>query len=240
MVVFDMRALTLYGMSSPNVVKILIMLEELGQSYTFEHVDLFSEGQFDAAFRALNPNSKVPVLTVDGAQPIFESGAILMYLAEHYGRFLPASGPERYEVLQWTILQVATVGPQLGQLNHFCTYAPPGQDYALGRFGREAHRIYTLLDERLGQSPYLGGADYSIADMATLPWTDYIEKHGLDRAAYPALHRWREELEKRSAVQRARALITRIQNEDQRRFNAGSPAARRRFIGLGDDTDTID
>lgn len=229
---------TLYGMSSPNVVKILIMLEELGESYDFEHVDLFSEGQFGAAFRALNPNSKVPVLVVDSEQPIFESGAILTYLAERHGRFLPASGTERYEVLKWTFLQVATIGPLLGQLNHFSTYAPPGQDYALGRYRREAHRIYTLLDERLEQSPFLGGAHYSIADMATLPWTDYVEKHGFERRAYPSLARWRDTLEKREAVQRSRAFIMRIQTEDQRRFSAGSPAARRRFIGLGDEADT--
>lgn len=229
--------MTLYGMSSPNVIKILIMLEELGQDYRFEHVDLFSEGQFDDAFRALNPNSKVPVLEVDGEPPIFESGAILIYLAERYDRFLPASGPERYDVLKWTLLQVATVGPQLGQLNHFSNFAPSGQDYALGRYRREAQRIYSLLDERLAQSPYLAGTDYSIADIATFPWSDYLEKQGFDPSTYSSLQRWRDAIERREAVQRARASVADILTADQRCFSAGSETGRRRFMGLSEESD---
>lgn len=230
---------TLLGMSSPNVVKILIMLEEIGQSYRFEHVDLFAEGQFNSEFRSLNPNSKVPVLITEDGSPIFESGAILIYLAERHGQLLPSAGASRYAALQWLVLQVATVGPQLGQLNHFTTYAPPGQDYSLGRFRREAHRIYSLLDERLAEVPYLAGQDYSIADIATLPWSDYIERHGLDLASYPALARWRDELEARPAVIRARAFIGGIQARDQIMFERSSDAARRRFVGLGSDEPTV-
>lgn len=225
----------LLGMSSPNVVKILIMLEEIGQPYRFEHVDLFAEGQFNSEFRSLNPNSKVPVLITEDGSPIFESGAILIYLAERHGRLLPAAGVPRYAVLQWLVLQVATVGPQLGQLNHFTTYAPPGQEYSLGRFRREAHRIYSLLDERLAQVPYLAGEDYSIADVATLPWSDYIERQGLDVTSYPAIARWRGELEGRPAVIRARAFIDDVQGRDRAMFDRSSDAARRRFVGLGTD-----
>lgn len=226
---------TLLGMSSPNVVKILIMLEELGQPYDFEHVDLFAEGQFDSNFRNLNPNSKVPVLITPDGTPIFESGAILIYLAECSGQFLPPTGMGRYVTLEWLALQIATVGPQLGQLNHFTTYAPAGQDYALGRFRREAHRVYSLLDERLADVEFLAGRDYSIADIATLPWSDYIARQGLDPASYPALARWRAELEARPAVERARAYIDRIQAQDRTMFERSSEAARRRFVGLGGD-----
>lgn len=230
-----LERMTLLGMSSPNVVKILIMLEEVGQAYDFEHVDLFAEGQFNSRFRSLNPNSKVPVLISPEGDPIFESGAILIYLAERSGQFLPLTGIDRYVTLQWLTLQVATVGPQLGQLNHFTTYAPPGEDYALGRFRREAHRIYSLLNERLAGSAFLAGNEYSIADMATLPWSDYIARQGLDPAAYPSLARWRAELEARPAVVRARAFIDGIQSQDKVMFERSSEAARRRFVGLGGD-----
>lgn len=223
---------TLHGMSSPNVLKILIMLGEVKLPFRFVHVDLFSEGQFGPEFLALNPNSKVPVLVPENGTPIFESGAILLYLAELTGQLLPNAGRARYDVLEWLILQVATVGPLLGQLNHFTTYAPPDQDYAVGRYRREGHRIYTMLDTRLAASPHLAGADYSIADVATLPWTDYIERQGLDRAAYPAIARWREACEARAAVRAARAFIADVQNKDRTMFEGASPESRRRFLGL--------
>ncbi len=224
----------LYGMSSPNVVKILIMLEELGVDFHFEHVDLFSEGQFDETFRALNPNSKVPVLLTEEGQPIFESGAILIYLAERHDQLLPSTGSSRYDVLEWLTLQVATVGPMLGQLNHFTTYAPAGQDYSVGRYRREGARIYQLLNKRLEQVPYLAGDDYSVADIATLPWTDYIERQGLQKADYPAIAEWRQRLEERPAVQRARAFIADVQANDAKMFSQSSASARRRFLGLGE------
>jgi len=228
----------LYGMSSPNVLKIMIALEEFGLGYEFVHVDLFSEGQFQPDFLALNPNAKVPVL-VDArgadSQPIFESGAILQYLAEVEGRFLPPAGAARYAVIKWLTLQVATVGPMLGQLNHFRTYAPAGEDYSIGRYSREAMRIYTLLDRRLAESANLAGPDYSIADMATLPWTDYFERQQLPRADFPHIQRWRETIEARPAVTRARAAMALVQQRDAAMFKAGSEAARRRFIGLGKD-----
>lgn len=225
--------IALHGMSSPNVLKVMILLEELSLPYRFVHVDLFSEGQFDAAFLRMNPNAKVPVLVVDEEEPLFESGAILFYLAERHGRFLPTQGRARYRVVEWLTLQMSTVGPMLGQLNHFAIYAPPGEDYARGRYAREATRIYTMLDHRLGESAHLAGDDYGVADMATLPWTDYFERQQLDRAAYPNVARWRAALEERPAVVRARADMQAVQTRDGQMFAASSEPSRRRFLNLG-------
>ena len=225
-------SLILYGISSPNVVKILIMLEELSELFAFQHIDLFSGSQFSADFQQLNPNSKVPLLVTHDGKAIFESGAILLYLAEASGRFLPKEGNQRYDVIQWLMLQNTTVGPLLGQLNHFVSYAPEGEDYALGRYRREAKRIYAMLDKRLEGFDYLAGHEYTIADMATLPWTDYIENHGLDRLDYPALNRWRTALEQREAVIRARRFMRDVQERDGEMFARASPTARRRFLGL--------
>lgn len=225
--------IALHGMSSPNVLKVMILLEELSLPYRFVHVDLFSEGQFDPAFLRLNPNAKVPVLVLDDEEPLFESGAIMFYLAERHGRFLPTEGRARYRVVEWLTLQMSTVGPMLGQMNHFAIYAPPGEDYARGRYSREATRIYTMLDRRLAESAQLAGDDYSIADMATLPWTDYFERQQLDRAAYPNIARWRAALEERPAVVRARADMQAVQTRDGAMFAASSETSRRRFLNLG-------
>jgi GST-like protein len=224
--------ITLFGMSSPNVLKVMILLEELALPYRFVHVDLFSEGQFDDEFLALNPNAKVPVLVSDEGQSIFESGAILFYLAESHAAFLPVKGAARYETMAWLTLQVATVGPLLGQLNHFTTYAPEGEVYSLGRYTREAGRIYAMIDKRLAESAFLAGPDYSIADIATLPWTDYFERQRLDRSAYPNIQRWRDQLEQRPAVTRARAAMQGIQERDGAMFAVAPESSKRRFIGL--------
>lgn len=221
----------LYGMSSPNVLKVVILLEELGLDYRFIHVDLFAEEQFGNAFRTLNPNAKVPVLVdAEDGGTIFESGAILTYLAEKSGRFLPASGPARYDVLKWLMLQVSTVGPLLGQMNHFTMYAPDGNEYSLGRYRREAQRIYTLLDDRLKTQEWLAG-EYSIADIATCPWTDYLERHGFRMADFPGIARWRGAIEGRDAVQRARAMIADVQAKDREMFGAAPKDGVKRFLG---------
>ena len=220
----------LYGMSSPNVLKVMILFEELDREYVFEHVDLFAKGTAPDEVVARNPNAKVPVLETDEG-PIFESGAILLRVAEEAGRFLPEEMRARSEVLQWLFLQVATVGPMLGQLNHFVMYAPAGQDYSTGRYRREAARIYKLLEDRLSDHQYLAGGDYSIADMATLPWTDYMEKHGFDRSDYPALLRWRTALEQRPAIVRARTRMTGVQERDGQLFAGASEEALLRFTG---------
>ena len=221
----------LYGMSSPNVLKVVILLEELGLDYRFIHVDVFAGEQFQESFQALNPNGKVPVLVdAEAGETIFESGAILMYLAEKYGRFLPASGAARYDVLKWLMLQVSTVGPLLGQMNHFKMYASEGNDYSLGRYSREAQRIYRLLDDRLKAEEWLAG-EYSVADIATYPWTDYLERHGFEMTDFPGIARWRGAIEGRGAVQRARAKIADVQAKDREMFGAAPQEGVKRFLG---------
>jgi GST-like protein len=200
----------LYGSGSPNVVKVAIMLEEIGRPYRGHLVDVLHGAQFAPAFLALNPLGKVPVV-VDpdgGAQPIFESGAILIYLAETYAPALfPTAGPARWEVLKWLIVQVAYAGPMLGQLNHFQLVEGQAESYAAARYRDQAARVYGDVENRLAVVPWLGGDSYSIADIAMYPWSGYLVRHGFDVARFPNLAAWRERIDARPAVQRARAAI---------------------------------
>jgi GSH-dependent disulfide-bond oxidoreductase len=196
--------LTLYGMGSPNVRKVVIMLEELGLPYVLRHVAVFKGEQFTPQFLAMNPLGKVPVL-VDPVldKPLAESGAILFWLAERSGTFLPRHGAERYEVMQWLMVQMASIGPMFGQLNHFRILPKGSEPYALGRYAAQAERLYRLLDDRLAAQAWIGGGAYSIADIATYPWALYLAQHGFDPAGYPALLRWRDAIGTRPAVGRA-------------------------------------
>ena len=226
----------LYGMGSPNVRKIAIMLEEVGAAYAFRHVDVFRAEQFDPAFEKLNPNRKVPVLVdheavTGGPVTIFESGAILIYLAEKYGRFLPVVGPERSRVLQWLMVQTCNIGPMLGQLNHFQFVARDGNDYSWSRYYRESERLYTLLEGRLAGLPYLAGQEYSIADIATYPWALYLEKHGFRPEDYPALSAWRERIAARPAVGVAMHAIEQATSGDAAALATASPKDLDRFFG---------
>ena len=209
--------LILHGMGSPNVTKVVIMLEECGLDYELRHVAVFGQEQFTPAFLKLNPLGKVPVLEdprlgQNGKLgPLAESGAILHWLAEREGRFLPTSQPARAEVMQWLMIQMANIGPMLGQLNHFRLVMKSGtHPYAESRYAAAAEKLYRLLDDRLAQQYEIGrewiaGGDYSIADMATQPWANYLEGHGFDSAAHPHLVRWRAAIAARPAVQRALA-----------------------------------
>ena len=184
-----------YGMSSPNVVKITIMLEELGLPYRQHHVNVFAGDQHEAQFLNISPNNKVPViLDADGpggaALPVFESGAILIYLAEKSGRLLPAAGAARVAVLEWLMVQLTAVGPMFGQLVHFTRYAPTGNDYSLQRYTSEVRRLFAVLERRLQQAAYLGGESYSIADVATWPWIRTASGIFRGRRAAPAVRRW--------------------------------------------------
>jgi GST-like protein len=186
-------------MSSPNVRKVAIMLEEQGLEYELRHVDVFRG--VSAEFLKLNPLGKAPVLVDNdrgGGRPIIESGAILMYLAETYGGFLPKEEPGRTDVIQWLMVQMGAVGPMLGQLNRFQMVAPKEASYRL-----QAEKLYRLLDAWLAQQEWLAGGAYSIADIATHPWAFYLEIHGFDPAAHPNLIRWRSAIDARPAVVRA-------------------------------------
>lgn len=201
------ETLTLHGMNSPNVTKVVIMLEECGLDYVLNHVAVFKQEQFRPEFLALNPLGKVPVLEDPRlGTPLAESGAILLYLAEREGRFLPTVQPARAEVMQWVMLQMANYGPMLGQLNHFRLVLASGtHPYAEARYAAAAEKLYRLLDERLVTNEWIAGGDYSIADMAMAPWANYLEPHGFDASAHPNLLRWRAAVHARPAVQRALA-----------------------------------
>lgn len=166
----ETEPLIVYGMHSPNVRKVLIMLEELDLPYELRHVAVFKGEQFAPDFLVMNPLGKVPVL-VDPrlGRPLAESGAILVWLAERSGRFLPTEGPARYEAMQWLMVQMASIGPMLGQLNHFQLLPAGSEPYGLGRYAAQAERLYRLIDDRLATQEWLAGDAYSIADIATYP-----------------------------------------------------------------------
>lgn len=225
----------LYGMSSPNVGKVLIMLEELGAAYRLHYVDVFKGDQFEPSFQQLAPLCKVPLIVAgEGTadrQVIFESGAILIYLAEQHARFLAAAGPARHETLQWLMVQLCNIGPLFGQLTHFRRLAPPGNDYSVQRYGNLAVRLYRLLEARLAQRRWLAAEDYSIADIATYPWLRYVEWHGLSWADFPNLQRWYDTVGARPAVARATAQMARLQPLDAQSMTNASPAQLDHFFG---------
>ncbi len=196
----------LFGMGSPNVRKVGIMLEEIGVDYVLRHVAVFRGDQFEPAFLALNPLGKVPVLidhSRDPAGPIYESGAILFYLAETYGALLPTAGFARYEVMEWLMVQMGAIGPMFGQHNHFQLLGSQADAYAAARYRTQAKLLYRQLDERLATREWIAGDDYSIADIAIYPWALYLEPHGFDPAAHPAFIRWRDSIGARPAVKRS-------------------------------------
>jgi GSH-dependent disulfide-bond oxidoreductase len=204
-----------YVLTSPNVQKIFIMLEELELRYRAIPVDVWKGDHFTPEFAAINPNRKIPAI-VDhegpGGKPytVFESGAILMYLADKTGRFLPADMAKRYEVIQWLMIQLTGVGPTFGQVVHFTRFAPAGNDYSASRYRTEMLRLYDVLEARLGTVPYIGGADYSIADIATFPWTRNHDAQGVKWADHPNLGRWFDAISARPAVKRALAKVDAI------------------------------
>jgi GSH-dependent disulfide-bond oxidoreductase len=203
-----------YVLTSPNVQKIFIVLEELELSYRTIKVDVFQGDNFKPEFVKLNPNAKIPVI-VDHEGPkgrfaVFESGAILLYLAEKSGRFLPTDRVQRFEVIQWLMIQLSGVGPMFGQLTHFKRFAPTGNEYSLSRYQTEVRRLYDVLEQRLGRSPYLGGPEYTIADIATFPWTRNHDWQGVKWDDHPNLGRWFGVISERPAVKRALAKVDAI------------------------------
>ena len=208
--------ITLYGMGSPNVVKVFIALEELALAYTVQPVDVFTGKQFDEAFLKLNPNAKVPVI-VDSEGPggkpytVFESGAILLYLAEKTGKLLPSDMAARFDTIQWLMTQMSTVGPMFGQYVHFVRFAPPGNEYSRSRYATQVHRLFEVIDARLGAVPFLGGAAYSIADIATFPWLRNADMLiGAAKTKYPNVLRWVDTIAARPAVIRALKAVDEV------------------------------
>ena len=203
----------LYTWPTPNGHKIHIMLEETDLPYNVIPIDINKGDQFDPEFLKLSPNNKMPAM-VDtdgpGGEPygLFESGAILMYLAEKTGQFMPAEMAARYRVIQWLMFQMGGIGPLFGQAHHFRQYTPKGLDltYAVERYTNEAGRLYGVLDRRLGKAEYLA-SDYSIADIATFPWTRSHDRQGHSFDEFPNVKRWFDAIDARPAVKRALKVL---------------------------------
>jgi GST-like protein len=218
----------LYSWPTPNGHKVHIMLEECELPYLVHAVDIGNGDQFAPKFLAISPNNKIPAITdpegPDG-RPIslFESGAILIYLAGKTGRFLPADDRGKFLALQWLMFQMGSVGPMLGQAHHFRRYAPEPIEYAVDRYTNEARRLYGVMDRRLSQARYFAGA-YSIADMAIYPWTRSFANQGVDMSAFPNVHRWFDEIGARPAVQRGLKVL-----ESQRRVLTDEKARENLF-----------
>ncbi len=196
----------LYTWSTPNGYKVSIMLEELGLPYKVIPIDIGKGDQFDESFLKISPNNKIPAI-VDHEGPdgrslsLFESGAILMYLAEKSGQLMPSEMRARYAVIEWLMFQMGGLGPMLGQNHHFRHYAPEQIDYAIERYTNEARRLYGVMNRRLGEVEYLAGT-YSIADIACFPWIRPWKRQGQDLDRHPNLKRWFEAIDQRPAVQR--------------------------------------
>lgn len=228
-----MQTYTLYGMGSPNVVKVVIALEELGQTYDFVHVNVFQGEQREAWFLSLNPNGKVPVLVEkrDGAEDfaLFESGAIMDRLARRHGAFSGSDEDEQARVRQWTMFQMANCGPTFGNAIHF-SFATSEAPYGQNRFQIEMRKQLKVIEERLAASDYLAG-DYSIADMTLWPWIRTLEMFFADDLQAPALRRWFAAIEARPAVQAAIARMNTIGPLDKEGRKAASPEQLDRYFG---------
>jgi GST-like protein len=194
-----------YSWATPNGHKIHIMLEEVGLEYKAIPIDIGAGDQFTPDFLAISPNNKIPAI-IDSDGPdgkplaLFESGAILFYLAEKTGKFLPLDPVGRYTTMQWLMFQMGGVGPMLGQAHHFRIYAPEKIEYAVNRYSNEAKRLYGVMDKQLGVTRYLAGNDYSIADIATFPWTRSWKNQGIELDEFPNVKRWFDEISARPAV----------------------------------------
>jgi GST-like protein len=196
----------LYTFTTPNGRKASIMLEEVNLPYNVHKIDITKNEQFTPEYIAINPNSKIPaIIDQDTGITVFESGAILIYLAEKTGKFLPTEQKQRYQVLEWLMFQMGSVGPMFGQLNHFKKFAPEKISYAIARYEKETLRLYSVLDKQLTDNEFICG-DYSIADIATYPWVAVYEFQGLTLNNHPHLKRWVEMLQERPEVQRGMAI----------------------------------
>jgi GSH-dependent disulfide-bond oxidoreductase len=197
----------LYTWPTPNGHKIHIMLEETGLPYKVIPIDIGAGDQFKPEFLKISPNNKMPAM-VDhdgpGGKPmaLAESGAMLFYLASKTGKFLPDDIRERWQVMQWVMFQMGHIGPMLGQAHHFLQYAPEKIEYAMNRYRNEANRLYGVVERRLKESRFVACGEYTIADMAIMPWMRFPERQGVEIEEYPHVKRWRDGIAARPAVQR--------------------------------------
>jgi len=202
----------LYTWPTPNGHKIHIMLEETGLPYRVIPIDIGAGDQFKPEFLKISPNNKMPAM-VDSDGPdgkpmaLAESGAMLFYLASKTGKFLPANIRKRWQVMQWVMFQMGHIGPMLGQAHHFLQYAPEKIEYAMNRYKNEANRLYGVVERRLGESKFLACDEYTIADMATMPWMRFPERQGVEIDEYPNVRRWRDGIAARPAVERALKVL---------------------------------
>jgi GST-like protein len=221
--------LDLYYWPTPNGWKITIFLEEAGLDYSVRPVNIGKGEQFGSDFLGISPNNKIPAL-IDSEGPdgrpiaLFESGAILLYLAEKTGQFLPAEPRRRYQVLQWLMFQVGHVGPMLGQAHHFRMYAEEKLQYAIDRYTNEAKRLYTVLDGQLSGNEFVAG-DYSIADMMIFPWLVPYKRQGIELESYPHVRRWFDAMKERPAVRRGIDVGKELRNPDGAQMDARSREA---------------
>ncbi|VTU14457.1 Disulfide-bond oxidoreductase YfcG [Variovorax sp. SRS16] len=225
-------ALDLHYWPTPNGWKISILLEELGVPYRLVKVDIRRGDQFEPAYLRINPNNRIPALVdhapADGGPPLalFESGAIMMYLADKHGRFWSTELRRRHETSQWLMWQMSGLGPTAGQVHHFNEYAAEPVPYAIDRFNNEIHRLYGVLERRLADRPYLAG-DYSIADIACWVWVRLWRHHHLDIESFPALAQWLATIAARPAVNRG----FRTANEWREGRSTMTPEARAVLLG---------
>jgi len=213
------QMIDVYSWATPNGHKVHIMLEEcgyrLGKDWLAHPIDIGAGDQFKPEFLNMSPNNKIPAM-VDPNGPdgkpisIFESGAILLYLAAKTGKFLPKSTRAKYEVLQWLMFQMGGLGPMLGQNHHFRIYAPEKIEYAINRYTNEAKRLYGVLDQQLSKHPFIAGKEYSIADMAIFPWTRNWKNQGIEIDEFPHFKKWFEKISARPAVRRGVEVLTNL------------------------------
>jgi GST-like protein len=226
-----------HSWATPNGHKVHVMLEECGLAYRAIPVDIGKGAQFEPAFLAISPNNKIPAI-VDPEGPdgepiaLFESGAILLYLATKTGRFLPAEERGKWETLQWLMFQMGGVGPMLGQTHHFRIYAPEPIPYAIERYSNETKRLYGVMDTRLADRPFLAGSDYTIADIAVWPWLRSWQNQGIDWADFPRLKDWFDRIGERPAVRRGVEVLADLRQPlrtpEEREVLFGATQYRRR------------
>ena len=201
-----------YFAPTPNGQKVSILLEETGLPYTTRLVNILKGEQFEPEFLKISPNNKIPAI-VDHDGPggktfsVFESGAILMYLAEKTNRFLPKDRGRRYDVIQWLMFQMGTVGPMFGQTHHFFNYAPTKIPYAMNRYKKETQRIYSVLDKRLSENEFIAAGEYTIADISIYPWVAAHKAHQVHLSDFPNVKKWTDMMKSRDAVQKGFNLM---------------------------------